>query len=229
MQQPSSAFERGLWLLEGTMGGDAPLDEGHLKAVVVMRDLLQRGPTTVSVSRFHAEGVFARRAVDKDAPPGIRGACLGALWSLDRLGDVETSKRHAGEAVRASSLPLVLGDFLAGLFSTARVQVLEATELVEVIDEVIVQLEEHEMLVALPALRLAFSYFPPKERERVADTIVAIHGGNKGDARRMVQTLTVAPEQIARGIALNEAARTRSAAFGLLDALDARAGEEASS
>ena len=224
-----AAFERGLWLLEGTMGADAALDEGQLKAVVVMRDLLQRGPSTVSANRLHAEGVFARRAVDKDAPSGIRGACLGALWSLDRLGDVETSKRHAGEAVRASSLPQVLGDFLAGLFSTARVQVLEADELVEVIDEVITQMEEHEMLVALPSLRLAFSYFPPKERERIADAVVGIHGGTKGDARRLVQTLTIAPAEIARGIALNEAARTRSAAFGLLDALDMGASDEAPS
>ena len=194
-----------------------------------MRDLLQRGLSTVSANRLHAEGVFARRAVDKDAPSGIRGACLGALWSLDRLGDVETAKRHAGEAVRASSLPQVLGDFLAGLFSTARVQVLEADELVEVIDEVITQMEEHEMLVALPSLRLAFSYFPPKERERIADAVVGSPGGTKGAARRLVQTLPIAPAEIARGIALNEAARTRSAAFGLLDALDMGASDEAPS
>ena len=54
-------------------------------------------------------------------------------------------------------------------------------------------------------------------------------GGHKGARGRLVQPLPVAPEQLGRGIALNGAARTRSAAFGLLDALDARATDEASS
>src|SRR5690606_32392358 len=110
-----AAFDRGLWLLEGTTGATAPLDEPQIDAVVALRDLLARGPAEVVAARDRADGVFSRRAVDPEGPPSIRGACLGALWSLDRLGAPDAATQHAVQAVRGAALPASIGDFLAGL------------------------------------------------------------------------------------------------------------------
>jgi hypothetical protein len=215
-----AAFDRGLWLLEGLTGGGA-VDEGEVAAVVALRDLLQRGPAEISRARERADGVLSRRSVDAQTPPAIRGACLGALWSLGRLGETSEAVEHASRAVRSAALPTVIGELLSGLFATARTEVLEAPELVRVIDDVLVGLGDHEAMVALPSLRLAFSYFPPVERRRIAERVVSLHGGDALDAHRLVSRLAVSPDEVARGVALEAAARALAQRYGLEDALDA--------
>lgn len=215
-----AAFDRGLWLLEGIVGPSSPLDEAQVMAVVALRDLLHRGPPEVIAARDRADGVLSRRALDPQSPPSIRGACLGAQWSLERLGDPAASAAHAVQAVKSASLPTTLGDFLAGLFATARSQVLESPELVAAIDRVLTGLADHETMVALPSLRLAFSYFPPRERERIAERVLAIHGADTDQARAMVGRLEVRPEDVAAGVAIDHAVSTLVARHGLRDPLD---------
>jgi hypothetical protein len=215
-----AAFDRGLWLLEGTTGATARLDEAQIHAVVALRDVLARGPATVARAREHADGVFTRRALDPESPPSIRGACLGASWSLGRLGDPEAASAHAVRAVQGSSLPQVVGDFLAGLFATARVQVLEAPALVGAIDRVLAALGDHEVMVALPSLRQAFGAFPPRERERIARIVLGLHGGDEHRAHAMVSPLVVRPEDLAAGLAFDRALTDIARRHGLGDALD---------
>jgi hypothetical protein len=219
-----AAFDRGLWLLEGMTGATAPLDEGVVLAVVALRDLLRRGPADLRMAGERSDGVFSRRAVDTECPPSIRGACLGALWSLERLGEPEIATEHAVRAVRGAALPNMIGDFLSGLFATARVEVLGSGPLIAAIDQVLVGLGDHEMMVALPSLRLAFGYFPPRERERIARTVLGIHGGDVDAAHGLVSKLRVQPSDIALGFALDRAVTERARRYGLVDALD---GEEA--
>jgi hypothetical protein len=215
-----AAFDRGLWLLEGITGANAPLDDGIVKGVVALRDLISRGPADVVAGRDRADGVLSRKAIDADSPPSLRGACLGAMWSLDRLGDPKVASDHAITAVRAASLPTTLGDFLAGLFATARVEVLESEPLVGVIDEVVSGFTDHETMVALPSMRLSFSYFPPRERERIARLVLKRHGGNEQLAYTMIARLTIRPEDVQRGLSLDHRATSIAARYGLGDALD---------
>lgn len=213
-----AAFDRGLWLLEG-LGGALSPEGGEVAAVVVMRDLLLRGPAEITRARARADGVLARRATDPQAPPAIRGACLGAQWSLGRLGDEGVAT--ASDAVRGAALPATLGDFLSGLFATARAEVLESRELVRVIDEVLSDLGDHETLVALPSLRLAFAWFPPIERRRIAEHVALVRGLGAADAHALVAPLRVSPAEVARGHALDAALEALVRRHGLFDALDA--------
>ena len=48
------------------------------------------------------------------------------------------------------------------------------------IDEVIAALPEHDFLVALPSLRLAFTYFPPRERAVIAERVLRKRGVQGG-------------------------------------------------
>lgn len=215
-----AAFDRGLWLLEGMNGGAAPLDENIVHAVVALRDLLRRGPNEVRAARERADGVFSRRSVDMECPPSIRGACLGALWSLERLGEPGVATAHAVRAVRAAALPSAIGDFLCGLFATARVQVFDSEPLIAAIDDVLVGLGDEELLVALPSLRLAFGYFPPRERALIARTVLGIHGGDAEAAHGLVSKLRLRPDDIALGLALDLRMTERARRYGLVDALD---------
>ncbi|MBN8609586.1 MAG: hypothetical protein J0L92_03325 [Deltaproteobacteria bacterium] len=222
----AAAVERGLWLLEGVTGPSAPLDEREVRAVAALRDLIVRGPASITVERAHAEGVFARRAVDPAAPPSIRGASLGALWSLAQGSDGEEREQLAIAATKGASLPSVIGDFLGGLFIVARTEALHAEGLIAAIDEVLVALGDHELLVGLPSMRLAFSFFPPREREAIAKKILARHGQSQISPHQMLK-LRVATDDVAAGLRMDADALALAKRFGLEDTLDA--GEETAS
>ncbi len=221
-----ASVERGLWLLEGVNGASAPLDEAQVRAVGALRDLVVRGPVSIVLSRAHAEGVFSRRAVDPAAPPSIRGASLGALWSLSRGEESAEREALAIAATKAASLPSVIGDFLGGLFVVARTEALHAEGLIAAIDEVLVALGDHELLVGLPSMRLAFSFFPPREREAIAKKILARHGESRLAPHQMLK-LRVAPEDVGAGLRMDADARTLAKRFGLGDSLDVASAEEA--
>ncbi len=119
-----------------------------------------------------------RRAADHDAPPAVRGAALGFLWSTR----AEVDEAAAAHAVRGAARPETLGDFLTGLFALAREEVLHSTSLLGVVDDVVTPMVRDDFLVAIPSLRLAFSYFPPREKEQIARKVLAVHGDGGEDA-----------------------------------------------
>jgi hypothetical protein len=104
--------------------------------------------------------------------------------------------------VRRAGRPDVLGDFLAGLFAVAREQVLDAEPpgIVGLLDEVIGRFGDADFLVALPSLRLAFSWFPPREREAIASHLLDLRG-LQGSARSLLR-LQAEPALVAGARAL---------------------------
>ncbi|MCB9636274.1 MAG: hypothetical protein H6721_29535 [Sandaracinus sp.] len=222
-----AGFDRGLWLVEGVVGGDAPADAGHLHALVALRDLARRGPPQLSLPLARAEGVMQRRALDDDAPPALRGAALGWLWSQGALSDADGSAdEHAERAVRGASRPSMLGDFLAGLFALARDEVLGSEALVAVLDQVIQSMNEADFLVALPSLRFSASWFPPKERERLARLVLGVRGEDTTLARSLLK-LPAAAGTLVAGHALDGRVADLAARYGLCDELDPPSKDEA--
>ncbi|HBL26734.1 MAG TPA: hypothetical protein DD490_07865 [Acidobacteria bacterium] len=121
-------------------------------------------------------------------------------------------------AVRASALPRVLGDFLAGLCALARAEVVRSEGLVAALDEALSELGREDFLLALPSLRLAFSYFPPVEREAIARLVLRRHGADDVGARDLLR-LEVGVDEVARGLAWEGRVARLAARFGLEDAL----------
>ncbi|NVI92687.1 DUF5682 family protein [Actinomadura sp. BRA 177] len=79
-------------------------------------------------------------------------------------------------------------DWLAGLFALARQEVLDAdTPVLGVLDELVGDLTDADFLVALPALRQAFEFFPPRERETIAEGLLE-RRGLRGSARELLRT-----------------------------------------
>jgi len=220
----AACFDRALWLFEGIQGPEAELDQGHVNAVYAIRELVRHGPPDVVAMHARAHAVCERRVADADAPPALRGAALGLLWST-RPDEVPASGGPVGDearaiaALKASSRSTTVGDFLGGLFILAREEVLHSSALLGAIDSALTTMIRDDFLIALPSVRQAFSFFPPRERLTIAEGVLARfeeEGGKRIDPRELMH-LPVDAGQVQRGNAIDKAAHEVAKRFGLLD------------
>lgn len=213
----AAGFDRGLWLFEG-IEGDA--GEPEVKGALALRDALKRAGHKLGLDASRAEAVMQRRSADNDSPPPIRGAAFGFLWSLS--GEVD--EQAATSAVKSAGKPETLGDFLAGLFALAREEIIRAPGLLHVVDGLISPMSREDFLIAIPSLRMAFSWFPPKEKEEIAKQILGFHGGQKTDARKMMK-LDVHESVTFGGMKIDAEVDTLARRFGLYDDLSPKTEE----
>ncbi|HEY0541774.1 MAG TPA: DUF5682 family protein [Actinoallomurus sp.] len=187
-----AAVTRMLWLAEGVHGGPAPADPARLRALTATRDALLHAGEVLTTGRDVALEVMARIGADRTAPPDLRGAAFGFGWSLGAAGDPVRALRGAADT---------LGDWLAGLFALARDEVLAGgSGVLDALDDLITSMPD--FLVELPALRQAFEYFPPRERELIARRLLE-RRELTGSARALLRT-TAHPLLIAEARALEE-------------------------
>lgn len=165
----TETFSRATWLLEHVSGGTSPRDAPLIHAVRAMT-LAAASKLALDVPAFR--DVLVRRMHDQAAPPAVGGACLGSAW---RLGALLGGASEVVQAIKRSSHPTVFGDFLAGLFATAREEFSQGPELMSHVDEVLAHMTEQDFLIALPSLRLAFTYFPPREKAEIARHVAQWH------------------------------------------------------
>jgi hypothetical protein len=194
-----AATTRVLWLVEGVRGARQPADGGRLAAVVAVRDAVLHAAPVLRVGPAAVAAAF-ERATAVDRPPDLRGAAIGMAWVLAEAGVATPARTDPTAAVRATALPAVVGDFLAGLFAVAREQVLAGGGPLDALDDLLERMSATEFLVALPSLRLAFSWFPPRERAAVAQRALARRGA-RGSARSLLR-LPADPVHLARADAV---------------------------
>ncbi|QFU93238.1 DUF5682 family protein [Amycolatopsis sp. YIM 10] len=152
-----AAVPRVLWLAEGVRGVSAPADQDRLDAMVALRDTLRYA--TPMLDRAAVLAACRRIAADPGAPPDLRGAAFGLVWASGEAGD---------PVLAIPGGPRTAGDWLAGLFALARAQVLAGSQVLDVLDDLVSGMGDEDFLIALPALRQAFAYFPPYERRQLA-------------------------------------------------------------
>jgi hypothetical protein len=210
-----ASFERGLWLLEGATGS-GPLD-ADVQAVSALVRALRGGALAGPAAAPKAEraaSVLARRAADPHAPPALRGASLGALVAGAGLFAGAFSPAQALAAVRRTP-PRELGDLLVGLFALAREPMQADPSLALTVDAALVGMTEAEFLAQLPSLRLAFAWFPPRERARIAGGAARLHGASSG--RPLLRAVQAGA--VGEGRAIDRKAADAARRWGLTDAL----------
>jgi hypothetical protein len=230
----AAAVVRLLWLVEGVHGGPSPADLARLTAVVALRDAVRHAGSVLTIDAEAALAVMRRLAADPSRPADLRGAAVGFAWSLHDAG---MTGPVVARAVRGVAAPQTLGDWLTGLFALAREEVLadastantasagEAAEgaaeardadhgVLAVLDRIVSGMPEPDFLVALPALRQAFTFFPPREREAIAEGLLA-RRRIVGPARALLR-LEVAPELIAEARELETRVDERLREAGLV-------------
>jgi hypothetical protein len=192
-----------------------------VRAVRALRDLMRMEQGALNVDPVRARELCERRAKDPDAPPALRGAALGLLWSTrDPQDDSPPDERRATSVLRSVARPGTLGDFLGGLFALAREEVVRVHGLLATIDGLVSAFPHDEFLIALPALRQAFAFFPPRERLAIAESILKLGGDGGVDPMQLVgASIDVATVQ--RGATVDRASTILAERFGLTDQLDA--------
>jgi hypothetical protein len=234
-----AAARRIVWLADGWHGAGALADLPRIRAVVALRDAVLHG-AGAGVDPVAVGAVAGRIAVDRAAPPDLRGAFYGLARILSAssfapsvgsfspgsfspgspsLGSVSSGSPsldlpEPSAAVRGAFAGGTAGDWLAGLFAVARESVLAPGGILGLLDELVVGLGSDDFLVAVPALRQAFEFFPPREREAIGVALLA-RRGLAGSGRDLLRA-TVAPEVVAAGLALDDEIEARLAVAGLI-------------
>lgn len=188
-----ASVERLLWLLEAAPGSaGSPAQPRRIAAVRALRDAVRHAASKLCLDVVRAREVMARIADNADAAPDLRGAAFGFGWSLD------TPPPDAERRIRAAANPASLGDWLGGLFALAREQCLEEASVLPALDDLVTAMSDLDLLIALPALRQAFAYFPPRELETIAGQVLRLHGV-EDPARSLVRGGYDDPVALARG------------------------------
>jgi len=164
-----------LRLLEGRQGSQGRQMEADVASVSVLDTLLRlQLEGAAGLERTAMLETLLRLAHDSRSPPALRGCALAVAYGQGALGD------HAAERilalVRAVPPRDELGDFLYGLFSCARALATGSDVIAGAVHEAIEAMSTEDYLVALPQLRAAFSWFPPRERGAIAALVARLLG-----------------------------------------------------
>jgi hypothetical protein len=199
------AWSRALWLLEG-LGQTSGMERALLRGIGALVETLERCGD-LGLNREELVQVFHRACADPHQTPLMQGAAAGALWTLR-----EARPETVLEGMRYCADPDRLGDFLTGLFSLARETVQRHTDLVVSIDDLLLDYSDEQFLEALPALRLAFSFFTPREKHYLARTLLEARGTAGAEP---LGTLEVGPEVAAAALALEGRVMAAVERYGL--------------
>jgi hypothetical protein len=186
----ATAYSRALFLCAELQGDEEP-PAAVAVALARLRELLASpGGASLDPEPFWARVEELRRGHDR---PLVRGAAAGLASTAGRLSLDELTRYVAGH-LGSSMPPQDAVAFIQGLFATAREAVWQASGLVEELDGRLTGWDESTFLRALPNLRLAFADLTPRETDRVAEIVAALHDGAQLDVgvRHDVDEQTVA-------------------------------------
>ncbi len=189
----AETWTRCLWMLESVGAG-----ETERRVVVGVQAILatfERAGEALALDADELVASCARVVAAAAATPLLRGACVGILWTI---------RRASPDAVIAllrelAGLPDRLGEALGGIFATAREAVRREAGLLEAIDGAIARWDDAQFLRALPAMRLAFTFFTPREKHHLVLTLREL------DARRRRGDRAAPADEAASGDRTDEA------------------------
>lgn len=179
--------ERLMWLLEGRDGAGSAQQLSADVAAAAVFDTLLRLDLPALDDAFVGQ-TLARLARSPSKPPALRGAALGVACQHGALagGDVAAAHDEVIALTRAMPPRDALGDFLYGLFSCARALATENDGIVRAIHAALDGMGVEDFLVALPALRAAIGWFPPRERGALAAHVARLLGLHAGQQQRLL-------------------------------------------
>ncbi|MDO9568600.1 MAG: DUF5682 family protein [Hydrogenophaga sp.] len=204
--------ERLLWLLDaldmpqhthphtstGTAAATQPASphsratlDADVAAVRALGGLLRLGASQ-PVAGFDADFALAcllRFARSAHTPPALRGAAAGlACTQAHRYPpDGGLAPGELVALMRAIPPRTQLGDYLFGLFALTRALVQDQPELVQALHDTLAQMSHQDFIAALPALREAFAWFPPRERGHMAAQVAGLLGLSAPERNQLTQ------------------------------------------
>lgn len=208
-----AAFDRALWLAEAAGGVAAAQQDGHLGSYGAIAMLVReaRAAALPGIEAARALAVCRRVAASIDAAPVSRGAALGLVLACDADPDGST----LAAKLLASLPPAALGDALAGLLALARQSLCDDPRFVTALDALVRTLDDADFVLALPAMRAAFTWLPTQERGALASDVLKLHDAGHRSQRSLTGPLAMAPALLAQHDKLERAAIERLALWGI--------------
>lgn len=130
------------------------------------------------------EGFFDaldRMCRDGQIHPGLNGCIHGILYGSGRETAREVEQTCRGYLGGTGEQLFCTVQFFKGLFFTARDLVFIGEEFLKMLDEFYGSVSEDEFMELLPELRMAFTYFTPRETDKIAAMAAGLHGKEKHD------------------------------------------------
>ena len=181
----SETFSRSLWLLE-SQGQSETDPQGNLEGLRNLLHTFQQAGRQILPAEDEFVEVLARVTADTHQSPTVRGATSGMLWALNRA-DNDTVLAE----MRRFNKPENLGDYMTGLFCLAREIAQRLPVLVRMLDDLIMEFSPEDYLVALPALRFAMTFFTPREKHYLLDTLFSsLQNGDPNSENRVATGAT---------------------------------------
>lgn len=209
----SAALDRALWLCETRCQPDEAQFHAHLYSWQTLCHILRDLRCVNALSGLTPDAALAllqRRLAAVDAAPVDRGAALGALI---RLEHPSANAQTALELL--AQLPAQrLGETLHGMLALARHHLASQPTFIVGFSALLAQLAEEEFILALPDLRAAMAWLPPRERGALAQQVLA-HYHLTALPAQALQTLSSSPEVIARHHQQEQQARETLAHWGI--------------
>ena len=224
--------ERLLWLLDGldsapsappnapSAAHNSPTLDADVAAIRALAGLL-RVSEAQPIPDWQADFTLAsllRLARVPTRPPALRGAAAGlALTQAHRYAPGPGLDEDELVALTRAVPPRdQLGDYLFGLFALTRAALKTTPGLIDAVHTTLAQMAHDDFLVALPALRGAFTWFPPRERGDIAARVAALLGLAPSERARLTQ-LPQSEDAYLRARAAEAQALAWARAYGLLD------------
>ena len=171
----AESYKRSLWLFE-ILGTVPDRDKELIDAIGTLFYTFQRCANEEFTDRDDFVSLFSRIGGDEEQMPLVRGATLGALFTLS-----EADMDQVLDTINYFTDPMDLGDFLIGFFSLAREAAQRDSRLLDRLNELVMDLNEEQFWEVLPGLRLAFTFFTPREKHNLIDMLFPQAGGEEGD------------------------------------------------
>lgn len=112
----------------------------------------------------------------KQGNAGVEGATIGILYGLNEFKVENISKNIEGYILGTKEKVLETPNFLNGLFSTAKDVLFIDLSILMSIDKIVKAISNEEFIKVVPELRLAFSYFTPREIDEIGEKIAEFYG-----------------------------------------------------
>ncbi|MTH47952.1 DUF5682 family protein [Intestinirhabdus alba] len=166
-----ATIDRALWLCESS----GAIDEAQFHACLhgwqmlchILRDI-HHGTALPGVSLSAARSLLQRRIGAREAAPLVRGAAFGALIRLEH----PTATAQAALALLTQLPPQRLGEALHGMLALARHQLACQPSFIAGFSGLLTRLSDDDFMLALPDLRAAMAWLPPRERGELARQVL---------------------------------------------------------
>lgn len=158
---------------------DEELD-GCMKALKLLYQLTGRdSDSRLTQERENYYDALGKMIQDGEIHPGLNGCIHGILYGSGKETAQEVEAVCRGYLTGTAEQLACTAQFFRGLFFTARDLVFIGNEFLKMLDEFFGSVSEDEFMGLLPELRMAFTYFTPREIDKIAAGASALHGGKE--------------------------------------------------